>query len=354
MASPAVSLIIPCYQSAEELVARALDSCAAQRFSDFEILLVDDGSEALFRDALRRQAARFSNCRVIEAEHGGVSAARNRGIRAANGAYLAFLDADDALTENFLLEAHSLAQETGADFVIGGVCLTNEIVSFASASPEGDLSFRFYEQGDSASLQEQFLCRSVRIDFPGGTISKGPVARLIRRELCLRHPFDESLRIGEDEVWNLSVLSEAPSVCIAHRQWYWYWQNPASAMHRFQPDIAEVWEKHLSAVRGVTDISSEPLRQAYIMHVYDGVFFIWQCFLKWKQPAFRAQQRAVRRALYAQAPWTLLADRGFFRRASRKFKFISLLYRTRVLFPVLSLWQRAKSTQTVKGERQHG
>jgi glycosyltransferase involved in cell wall biosynthesis len=90
MPNPMVSVIVPT-RNRRALVVRAVNSVLRQDFPDREILVVDDGSTDGTGDAL----AAISGCRVIRLNHGGPAAARNRGIAAAAGQYLAFLDSDD-------------------------------------------------------------------------------------------------------------------------------------------------------------------------------------------------------------------------------------------------------------------
>lgn len=96
---PAVSVIIPCYNHGHYLPC-AVNSVLAQTFTDWEAIIVDDGST----DDTRQVAAQFTDPRVryIYQENRGLSAARNTGIRAAQGEYLAFLDADDEWEPAFL------------------------------------------------------------------------------------------------------------------------------------------------------------------------------------------------------------------------------------------------------------
>lgn len=89
--APTVSVVIPAYNAAW-CVARAIDSVLAQGFRDFELIVVDDGST----DGTAAVLSRYGDAlRVLSKMNGGLSSARNAGIRAARGRYVAFLDADD-------------------------------------------------------------------------------------------------------------------------------------------------------------------------------------------------------------------------------------------------------------------
>lgn len=89
--SPAVSVVIPAYNAAW-CVRRAVDSVLAQTLRDFELIVVDDGSTDETASVLRRYGDAL---RIVSKPNGGMSSARNAGIREARGRYLAFLDADD-------------------------------------------------------------------------------------------------------------------------------------------------------------------------------------------------------------------------------------------------------------------
>lgn len=92
---PVVTVIIPTYNRAH-LLSRALDSVLAQTFEDFEVLVVDDGSTDDTAALMAEYVARDERVRyLVQPRNAGVSAARNRGLREARGAYIAFLDSDD-------------------------------------------------------------------------------------------------------------------------------------------------------------------------------------------------------------------------------------------------------------------
>ena len=93
---PEISLVVPFY-NVEEYLADCLDSLLSQTWTDFEVVLVDDGSPDGSRAIADRYAAQDARIRIISVENGGLGAARNTGVRSARGRYLAFVDSDDLL-----------------------------------------------------------------------------------------------------------------------------------------------------------------------------------------------------------------------------------------------------------------
>jgi glycosyltransferase involved in cell wall biosynthesis len=127
--SPAVSVIIPAYNSAGT-IARALDSVLAQSYRDFEIIVVDDGSRDDLESALTAYSSRIT---LVRQPNSGASAARNAGARMARGELLAFLDADDFWHER-KLELQVQAFERRPEIVL---CWTQEVHWFpGEACPE--------------------------------------------------------------------------------------------------------------------------------------------------------------------------------------------------------------------------
>ena len=94
MDQPTVSIIIPSYNRAH-LIAETLKSVAAQTFTDYEVLVIDDGSKDNTEEILKPLCDTDSRIRYVKQVNGGVSTARNHGLRLARGVFVAFLDSDD-------------------------------------------------------------------------------------------------------------------------------------------------------------------------------------------------------------------------------------------------------------------
>jgi glycosyltransferase involved in cell wall biosynthesis len=117
--SPTFSVVIPTHNRAG-IVGRALRSVAAQSFDDYEVIVVDDGSSD--STAAFLETVRSPRCRVLRNEHGlGASAARNRGVGAASGQWISFLDDDDEMRPQALAALHARSSSSPQlDFLWGG------------------------------------------------------------------------------------------------------------------------------------------------------------------------------------------------------------------------------------------
>jgi CDP-glycerol glycerophosphotransferase len=120
MPGPRISVVVPFYDN-EDLLADCLRSIAAQSFTDFEVIMVDDGSTDGSAKVAAAQATADPRFRLVQVSNGGPGYARNQGVRRAQGEYLSFVDADDVLPIDSLERMLSKLEESGSDFVSGGV-----------------------------------------------------------------------------------------------------------------------------------------------------------------------------------------------------------------------------------------
>lgn len=116
----AISVIVPVYR-VEKYLPACIDSILNQTFTDFELILVDDGSPDRCPEICDEVARRDARVRVIHQANAGLSAARNAGIEAAHGAWLSFVDSDDYIAPQFYEKLYQTAQRTDADCVMCSV-----------------------------------------------------------------------------------------------------------------------------------------------------------------------------------------------------------------------------------------
>lgn len=187
-ASPLISVIIPAYNT-QDYLPRCLDSLLYQTLSDFELLLIDDGSTDGTGAIAGRYAATDSRVRVIHKENGGVSSARNRGLEVARGEFITFVDSDDMVLPTYLEKLHDALCET--DAAIASVSW-QENIERTVLHPVMDMHTYTQEQADDMS----FLASCC--------------GRMFRRSRMTVHRFAEDIRYGEDTLFSMQNFYGMP------------------------------------------------------------------------------------------------------------------------------------------------
>ena len=213
----AISVIVPVYR-VEKYLPACIDSILNQTFTDFELILVDDGSPDRCPEICDETAKRDARVRAIHQANQGLSAARNAGIEAAHGAWLSFVDSDDFLAPDFLETLHDAAVRAGADCVLCGVQLTDE-----AGQKIGQLLSVADGMRTGRSILET-LCRAPEITYL--------VAwnKLYRRDVfqTLRYPVGMQ---NEDTYLAAELFDTVQTVICVSKPMYFYRQRADSIMH---------------------------------------------------------------------------------------------------------------------------
>ena len=216
-----VSVIIPVYNVAKFL-DMSLQSLLNQTYPYWEAILVNDGSTDNSLEILQRYAANDSRFKVIDKPNGGVSSARNVGLDAATGQYIAFLDPDDMMYPQFLEIMLATLLRSQADFVWckGGNCNENSTLDVLEE----------YEQY-GVSEYEKPLERFVLRQKP--RIHIAVWGKLYRAELLENLRFNTDFRvIVEDFFYSLCLFNQAHKEARVKLRLLAYRQNSASLTHR--------------------------------------------------------------------------------------------------------------------------
>lgn len=115
--SPQISIIIPIY-NVERYLRQCIDSILAQTFTDFELLLIDDGSPDGCPAICDEYAEKDTRIRVFHKQNGGVTSARNKGLNNANGNWIIYIDGDDWIEPTYVEELYNAAINNEADIAI--------------------------------------------------------------------------------------------------------------------------------------------------------------------------------------------------------------------------------------------
>ncbi|MEH2015434.1 glycosyltransferase family 2 protein [Nostoc sp.] len=215
--NPKVSVIIPAYNT-EAYIAKAIESALEQTLTDIEVIVVDDGSS----DKTVEVVKSFTDQRlkvIVNQQNLGVSAARNRALRAAQGEWIAVLDSDDWYAPERLEKLVLLAEETNADMIADDPYLIKD----GATSPWSTL---IQESGEHIDKILQIdLIYFVETDIYGKAgLRLGLSKPIFKREFLVKHgiEYDETVSIAEDFWLDLKCLINGARFFIVPEPYYFY------------------------------------------------------------------------------------------------------------------------------------
>lgn len=232
---PKLSVIVPVYNTSKYL-DRCISSILSQSFQNIELILVDDGStdgSGALCDEWKKQDLRV---RVIHQANSGVSAARNAGIRAAEGEYLAFVDSDDAVGAEWL--------ETVMQKIGNKKC---DIISFGLFQIVGGKVIRTQVMEDFYAPDRKSLLPRLAVYYErlfGSCCMKIYRTNFVRKNKLY---FDESLQINEDAFFDYAALPLAEGFLNVGRPFYQYYYYKSSSSNRGRKDILRTFERRSKA-----------------------------------------------------------------------------------------------------------
>lgn len=216
-----ISIIVPIY-NAENYLKLCVDSILAQSFTDFELILVDDGSQDKSLTICKHYSETDSRVIVVNQENGGVSSARNHGLEVAKGDYICFVDADDHVTPSYLEQlVRPALQNDRIDLVLQGriKCESGKQTKIA---PDRDGVYFLSE--DSGFFKDVSLFRFCAV-----------YSKLFKRDIIQKHgiSFLKSLNHGEDFDFLANYLLYCDGVQVSTCANYYYMINDGSLSDRF-------------------------------------------------------------------------------------------------------------------------
>lgn len=225
-----ISVIIPVYNS-EKYLEKCLDSVLAQTFTDFEVLLINDGSADESGNICDDYAQKDSRIRVFHKHNGGVSAARNLGLNNAKGEWICFMDSDDYLNANYLKALlDSVKNNDSLDLAIHG---------FKRISKKGETIITF---GNHIVRADDYHNLFDKIEvFKYGY----PFSKFYKRDLITQHGirFPENYSFAEDLSFFLNYLSYSDIIKFENVANYNYISNENSLSRTFK-NYQEYWNRY--------------------------------------------------------------------------------------------------------------
>lgn len=214
MNTPKISVIVPVYK-AEKFLRKCIDSILAQTFTDFELLLIDDGSPDNSGKFCDEYAEKDSRIRVFHKENGGVSSARNVGLDNARGEWIAFVDADDWSEKDMLYEMCVHAIKNNVNVVVAPF--------YVNECHKQRIDYQQKEY-----LPQNFLKAILEGKAMGSLWNK-----LIHRNLYDNIRFDTNITYCEDVLALSQILYKADvRISFVNKPYYHYVQVETSITHK--------------------------------------------------------------------------------------------------------------------------
>ena len=205
-----VSIIVPVY-NVEKYLPKCLDSLVNQTLRDIEIIIVNDGTKDNSQKIIDKYAKKYKNIKAYKKENGGLSSARNYGLKYAQGEYIGFVDSDDYIAQTMYEKMYNKASSEKLDIV---VCDTIEI----------------YEEGNQKYLKSNL---NYSTDNVKNYIISHPMActRLFKKSLFDKVKFKEGI-LYEDLNLTPSLVKYTQNIGFVNEGLYFYLQRTGSIMNQ--------------------------------------------------------------------------------------------------------------------------
>lgn len=216
-----ISIIIPVYK-VELYLRKCVDSILCQTYRDFEIILVDDGSPDNSPVICDEYCTKDYRVKVVHKENGGLSDARNVGLKRSSGDYVIFVDGDDWWAHENCLQMLVQEQEkvTNCDF-IGFNC------SYYYQETNKEIPWKSYSD---QLLQETDPSRCVQLLIADGLFPMSACMKMLNRSFLINNNLFKEGIIGEDIPWFIDVLYVAKKCCFVNLYMYMYTRGVESSI----------------------------------------------------------------------------------------------------------------------------
>lgn len=270
------SIIVPVYNTKFEYLSRAVASCLQQTNANFELILVDDGSEFEYARKMDTLLERDKRIHVIHKTNEGVSVARNTGVDNAQGEYVLFLDADDYFEPNTLdILTDQIAKEQKPDVIVFSLAREYQDSS-VSILPMYENGKVFASEQENQQLQTDVLKAPLDIN-----ILVFPYCKCIKRVLLanMQPCFPAGIAMCEDVVFAVKLFAHTKKVVYIDTVLYHYRQLWDSAVNKYREKADDEQRMLLQEIRAIVESSQNPL---LITGYYYEVFYAMQRIIMMK------------------------------------------------------------------------
>ena len=243
-----VSIILPVY-NVDKYLNICADSIFKQNYKNLEIIFVDDGSTDNSSEILDELEKKDSRVRVFHKKNGGVSSAKNVGLKNCTGNYITFIDPDDYVLPDYISYLVDLIEKYNADISLSKAVFDN------------------YDMNQNKKIVDKsYSSKEALIDILTYDINVAVWDKMYRRELLINNDilFYEDIFMGEGFNFNILAFKNARKIAVGNKKIYYYRRdNENSATTKF---TLEKWENALFAIERIgtnLDLTDNIINRAY-------------------------------------------------------------------------------------------
>lgn len=215
-----ISIIIPVY-NVEKYLRRCMDSILRQCLDEVEVLLIDDGSKDDSGKMCDEYSNKYNNVYTIHQNNGGLSEARNTGIRAAHGKYLMFIDSDDYIKQNCIAHFIEDIKRTNCDVIVG-----KALMLFDDGHTQPEEHYTMKKRLYSSKEYARCLYENRK------SVAFCAQYHICKKDLIVKNKlyFQKGI-LHEDELWTPKILLTAKTIYYSDRYFYYHYMREGSIMH---------------------------------------------------------------------------------------------------------------------------
>lgn len=295
MRTPTISIIVPIYNT-EKLLKRCIDSILVQTFTDFELLLIDDGSKDSSSKICDEYAAKDSRIRVFHKENGGVSSARNLGLDNVRGEWITFIDSDDWIDSNCFKYCSKQIENEDDLFMFSFKWAQNHQLPDIVCDKKEEFQAIIYEH-----------INRITFTTPGGKLFR---TTIIKRENIR---FDTNISSGEDTLFFLTYFSCVKRMRLSSQEFYHY--DISSSQNSLSKINSANWKKeHYLIEKVFTEINKiERVHDVKLME-FKLLFSEWRInkyLYALKEQSLKNIQYYIHKVSYDKILCQLVNDKNF-------------------------------------------
>jgi glycosyltransferase involved in cell wall biosynthesis len=269
---PIISIIIPMFNSGA-YIERTLKSVLSQTFSNYEVLVIDDGSNDGSYSLVQSYIKTENRVKIIRQPRLGVSSARNKGLEMSNGEYIVFVDADDYIKNDFLENMYISITKHNVEIVVCNYAeyrnkkLYNDILDIkANYIFHIDNKHAFFANYISGELKNK--------------IAYSVCNKIYKKEIISLNKinFDESLKMSEDLIFNIKYFSVINNILFIKETYYCYNINVNSSIHKLSNQIFKDYQFNYDVFVETTKSlvnknTFEKVKASYLLDVFNGIMY---------------------------------------------------------------------------------